>query len=175
MLGCKRCGGVFVDAALGLRLLAVLEPEVLPHDERDAHPLCPVCRVAMKRVRPGEMSADVDVCHKHGVWLDAVDLGPLARAAASALGKPVPDPIEELERGTVPATPPSRSGWTSFDRQESDTPRAGDSPSLVADALEFAVDVAATPVVVVETAARVALLPFDLTVRAMGGLIKLLD
>jgi len=87
-----------VDATLGLRLLAVLDPDVPPHDEQSVHPPCPVCRADMKRARPAKVSVDVDVCHRHGVWLDAADLALVLRAAAKALGKPVPSTIETLER-----------------------------------------------------------------------------
>ena len=72
VLACKTCAGAFVGAELGLRLLAVLNPDVPPVRDGIPSPSCPVCRKDMRRVVAGPI--EVETCKTHGVWFDAGDL-----------------------------------------------------------------------------------------------------
>jgi len=102
VLACSTCGGAFVGAKTGLRLLAVLEAEV---GEPNAARSCPVCRRAMRTVTAAQV--EVEVCKAHGLWCDAGELPRLVRAVADAVGKPVPAQVAE-----APADPPPEAAKT---------------------------------------------------------------
>ena len=175
VLGCRRCGGVFVDATLGLRLLAVLDPDVPPHDEDSTHPPCPVCRADMKRVRPAKVGVDVDVCHRHGVWLDASDLALVLRAAAKALGKPVPSAIETLDRERAEAvataiTPTPADDWSTLQTgHEAPTPnKPPPRPSSYSRGSAYGYGP-------VDLAIGIVALPIEVSLLAVGALGSLFD
>lgn len=204
VLACRRCNGVFVDAELGLRLVAVLNAGVPPHDEDIQHLACPVCRQDMRRAVPQGVAVAVEVCPKHGVWFDDGDLSLVARAAAKALGKPVPLAIEALDAargslaGPTAATEPAPShrqpapaaGWTSFERvpqarQAAPQPMpamgrsqpdiAGRVAGTAVDAAEAVLDVAGVVTDAADTAIACVALPVELTLAAVRGVGSLFD
>ncbi len=184
VLACKRCGGVFVDAALGLRLLAVLDPQVPEHDEDASHPACPVCKTDMKRVRPAALAVEVDVCHKHGVWLDGSDLARVARTAAAALGKPVPAAVATLDAQAGRSTQPSGSppsDWTSFSQSQRDAGKIAASqapsrdPGVGERVLDAGLGVVSAGAGVVGLAVDVVSIPVELTLAVVGGIGDLFD
>jgi Zn-finger nucleic acid-binding protein len=87
---CARCLGCFVRtedfsvlvaheaAAEAPRMSTFIEPPAvgeLPRQDLLAEAACPHCRVVMERARFAQKAAIViDVCPKHGVWLDAGEL-----------------------------------------------------------------------------------------------------
>lgn len=193
VLSCKRCGGVFVDAALGLRLLAVLEPDVPEHDEERPHPQCPVCRTAMKRAVPRIGGIEVDVCHRHGVWLDGSDLSVVAHAAAAKLGRPVPAAVQALDahdgRGaTSPAqsqpqsqsqsqSPSTGDDWTSL---RTHAPKTGSTPATRSTPSAPSPDtiggrIVHTSLDVIDTAVMAVAIPLELTLEVVGALGDLMD
>ncbi|MEM9462043.1 MAG: zf-TFIIB domain-containing protein [Myxococcota bacterium] len=194
MLACRRCGGALVSADVGLRLLAVLAPDVPPADLDQPRAPCPVCRKPMRLVLATTAKVNVDVCSMHGVWFDGDDLAAVLRAVAHSMGKPVPDALGRLEehaRGrpaspTTPTTssppsPPPPSGPPSPAGSSPTTPRWQPSPTqssrstfvptasprigVFGNAMEDATDIVV----------GVALIPVELTVGVIGGLIDLLD
>lgn len=132
--GCERCRGLFVatsewDALLDLTEHASLPEEVVlrptspdatpaadayrsPHlpPQIDVEPLvaCPVCRARCERVEfAGISRVMVDVCARHGVWLDA---GELAQVVARTRENPVfleGDKNAELRGDPVDPSQPS--------------------------------------------------------------------
>lgn len=167
LLACRRCGGGFVGAAVGLRLLAVLEPDVSPVREGAAASPCPVCRADMRVVLASAADVGVDVCARHGVWFDGDDLEAVARAAARMLGKPVPKAVEafaeharaprSVHSGAPAETPswssePTRGGrgaprrWQTFGDPGSPVEIAKDVGACVADPVGVAVDAVLLPV-----------------------------
>lgn len=162
-LGCPHCSGAFVGAELGLRLLAVLAPDVPPPRVGHHSPACPVCRKGMRRVVATKI--EVETCKVHGVWFDAGDLRQLVHAVAEALGKPVPTIVEAQGAKPRPsqATPPELNHSAPSGR-----PRAAPSDIEVAiDVTAAAVDAVLSPV---EAVADVVLFPFRV-VGLLGELI----
>lgn len=188
VLACRRCGGAFISAGVGLRLLAVLQPDVPPHDDEQPRASCPVCRASMKLVSATKASVHVDTCAKHGVWFDAGDLGPVVRAVAIAVGKPVPEVAASLEQQAAaprpePSTSPAGSvasapRWSpaptgsSSGRLPSRAP-AQDDP--VAATMIGAANVAAGVGRVIETPLQIVALPFQLTLATVELLTELVD
>lgn len=174
VLACKTCAGVFVSAELGLRLLAVLEPDVPPVRDGLPSPACPVCRQGMRRVVAGPI--EVEACKTHGVWFDAGDLPKLVRAAAKALGKEVPSALDAIEQPPEPGPGESAPPATTPSRPQ--TPgRSRPVPQRTAahDAAEIADIVAFSPL---EAAAEVALFPFRatlLTLELACGVVDIFD
>ncbi len=84
-LGCEGCGGAFIAADFGLRLLAMLDAE--PATTGHAAVPCCVCRTGMKGLRAKNFPVTALACTAHGVWLDKEDLFLLPRAVAKAKGK----------------------------------------------------------------------------------------
>lgn len=190
VLACRRCGGAFISASVGLRLLAVLQPEVPPHDEDHPRASCPVCRASMKLVSAAKAGVDVDTCAKHGVWFDGGDLGPVVRAVAIAVGKPVPQVAASLEQHAAASRPrpepspstdtplPSAPRWSPAPTGASgghprSHPPTGDDP--VAATMVGAVDVAAGVGRVIETPLQIVALPFQLTLATVELLTELVD
>jgi len=120
----------------------------------------------MRRAAPQGAPVEVEVCPKHGVWFDRGCLSLVARAAAKALGKPVPAAIDALDGAKArkpqadeaqateptakrpPADPPPTSAepsdWTSFGR-ETRAREGGSTPPAPAPssrAADLAYDVA---------------------------------
>lgn len=114
---CPRCKGMFVNAVDWDTLLDVFSQEPLPDvlvpdaegpsiygpyrsapSSRDAVQIdlaadvrCPTCGDAMERLEFGVMTrVIIDVCAKHGVWLDA---GELERIIESVHPHPAPEPV----------------------------------------------------------------------------------
>ena len=167
VLACRTCAGAFVGAELGLRLLAILKPDVPPPRVGVPSPACPVCRQGMRRVVAEDI--EVETCKAHGVWFDAGDLPALVRAVSSALGKTVPAALEALHRSppataTPSASPPSETVTTT----ELPSRRPGRERSIVEDVA----DVILSPVDVVT---EVALFPFRATLATLDIVCKLLD
>lgn len=201
VLACRRCGGAFVGAGVGLRLLAVLEPDVPPHDQEIPRSPCPVCRQSMKLVLATKAHVDVDTCAKHGVWFDAGDLLPVMRAVAQALGKSVPTVAGSLEAHASTSRPPSDGPGAP---PSPSTPRFNPTPTgsvlgsgspprsttgpvrsaatAVGDVATGVDDVtggvisstARTVGDVAEVAVDIVALPFELTFLAVGGLFEVL-
>ena len=171
VLACKTCAGAFVGAELGLRLLAVLNPDVPPVRDGIPSPSCPVCRKDMRRVVAGPI--EVETCKTHGVWFDAGDLPQLVRAVAKALGKEVPSALEALER--PPEATPNREQPSA----SAPPPRSRSRPvprrTVASDVVEVADIVIATPL---ETAAEIALFPFRATLATLDlacGIVDIFD
>ncbi|MCH9687023.1 MAG: zf-TFIIB domain-containing protein [Deltaproteobacteria bacterium] len=183
MLACRRCGGGFVSAGVGLRLLAVLQPEVPPTRDDLPPTGCPVCRGPMRQVFAATARVGVDACSKHGVWFDAGDLAPVVRAVAQALGKPVPEVADALDahgRTVQPSPAPATTGpasaprWTPsstepLDRSAQPPPRP-DRPTPV-----YRRTAADTAIDAVDLAIHVVALPFELTFSTLGALASILD
>lgn len=173
LLACKTCAGVFVNAELGLRLLAVLDPDVPPVRDGIPSPACPVCRQGMRRVVAGPI--EVEACKTHGVWFDAGDLPQLVRAASEALGKEVPSALDALERPSEPtSTEPQHATPTPAIPQAQTTSRPVPHRTAAHDAVETA-DILLSPL---ETAAEVALFPFRatlLTLELACGVVDIFD
>lgn len=162
--GCPHCSGAFVGAELGLRLLAVLAPDVPPPRVGIPSPACPVCRKDMRRVLAAEI--EVETCTVHGVWFDAGDLHQLVHAVATALGKPVPSVVPSLEAKPqapprAPASAPATQGPPKRPYQPSDLEIA---ERVACDAISIVTDP-------IEAVADVVLFPF----RVVGLLSELID
>ncbi len=187
VLACRRCGGGFVSAGVGLRLLAVLEPEVVPLDEHAPRAACPVCRKAMKLVSTGAAGAAMDTCAQHGVWFDAGDLPIVVRAVAKALGKPVPEVVGELEAHagrSRPGAPPPASAAppaaaTAPTPSSLNTGASGRSPAMApppsSSVSEVAVGAVDTVVDVLGPAVGVVTFPFRLTLATVELLAEIVD
>lgn len=187
VLACRRCGGAFVSAGVGLRLLAVLEPDVPPRDDDAPRAPCPVCRQTMKLVKATKAMTHVDTCARHGVWFDGGDLVPVMRAVATTLGKPVPKVASTLGQHASAARPSSTATQSTTPTSKPVAGRSrvpGRTPSgPLRDIATGANDVtggaiAATGHVVGEVAdiaLGVAVLPFEVTFAVVGGLCDLLD
>lgn len=171
VLACKTCAGAFVGAELGLRLLAVLNPDVPPARDGIPSPSCPVCRTGMRRVVAGPI--EVETCKTHGVWFDAGDLPQLVRAASKALGKEVPSALDALERPprAAPAQPqPAAAAPTPPGRSQPAPQRT--FASDVVDVVDITVG---TPM---EVAAEIALFPFRATLATLDlacGIVDIFD
>ncbi|MFO0640067.1 MAG: zf-TFIIB domain-containing protein [Polyangiaceae bacterium] len=82
LLGCGTCRGVFVSARAWCTLLShpELEPKLPGEAPPGAGPVlemvaCPLCKKRLERGRfAGRSSVVVDMCERHGVWLDAGEL-----------------------------------------------------------------------------------------------------
>lgn len=165
VLGCKGCCGAFLGAAFGLRLLAVLAPDVPPPRDGINSPACPVCRQPMRRVIASGI--EVETCKTHGVWFDAGDLPTLVRAVAAVMGKPVPASLDALEVRTRPTEAATTSQPSSAPTQPR-RPYARTTGERVLDA----VDAVTSPV---DRAVDVVLFPFEV-VGILGDLAgELLD
>lgn len=169
LLACRTCAGAFVGAELGLRLLAILKPDVPPPRVGVPSPACPVCRQGMRRVVAAGF--DVETCKAHGVWFDAGDLPPLVRAVSEALGKTVPAALETLQQQrppdpTAPATaaPPTPSPITPGQPLPQHVPQRTMADD-VTDALSVPLD----------TAAEIALFPFRATLSTLDIVCELID
>lgn len=185
VLACRRCGGGFVSAAVGLRLLAMLQPEVAPVDEDAPRAACPVCRKPMKLVITGAAAA-MDTCAQHGVWFDAGDLPIVVRAVAKALGKPVPDVVGQLEAHAGQRRPEVDQGPSApASGSASVTPSpplnvvasgaAGRTSPRSSAATDAAFGVVDTVGDVVGTAATVVAFPFQLTLATVELLTEIVD
>jgi len=112
---CARCLGCFartqdfselVDREVAqepVDLSAFIPPpdaSALPRQDLLAETLCPHCSVAMERVRFAQKAAIViDVCPKHGVWLDAGELPRLLEHMKHvAAGDAVPDEADRADK-----------------------------------------------------------------------------
>ncbi len=178
VLACRTCAGAFVGAKLGLRLLAVLNPDVPPPRHGIPSPACPVCRTDLRRVLAADL--EVETCKTHGVWFDAGDLPQLVRAVSKALGKEVPSALETLEetgQREAPTSPPAVPPPTDAHAQPYDPSRKPDPvrQRTTADEILDVVDVVTSPL---ETAAEIALFPFRVTLGALElacGIVDVLD
>lgn len=170
VLACRHCAGAFVGADLGLRLLAILRPDVPPPRHNMPSPACPVCRQGMRRVLTPD--TEVETCKTHGVWFDAGDLPNVVRAVATALGRPVPEALGQLQRQTTAPPPPSDPA--------PQQPATAPSPplpkrTLADDALDTAdilMSAATTPL---QVAAEVALFPFRATLATLELITEIVD
>ncbi|MGH1343674.1 MAG: zf-TFIIB domain-containing protein [Nannocystales bacterium] len=163
-LGCPHCSGAFVGADLGLRLLAVLSPDVPPARVGIPSPPCPVCRKGMRRVVAA--GQDVETCKVHGVWFDAGDLRQLVEAVAVALGKPIPAVVETLEakQKSPPAATPEHNLSAPSGRRASEPSDLEIAGGIVGEAIDTVLEP-------VEAVADVVLFPF----RVVGLLSELID
>lgn len=178
ILACRRCSGGFVSANVGLRLLAVLKPDVAAVDEDAPRAPCPVCRKPMKLVTTGEAHAEMDTCAQHGVWFDSGDLSAVVRAVANALGKPVPEVVGTLDAHTARRsldTPPP-AGSSNAGAQEPNTgpsrPVQHRPLSPMASAAFGAVGTVGNAV---DTAVSIVAFPFQLTLATVELLTELVD
>ncbi|MBI3272740.1 MAG: zf-TFIIB domain-containing protein [Planctomycetes bacterium] len=100
VFACGRCGGVWLPRAWAERLAKGLPADLLvladaagrraPVREVDTAPAdlpCPSCAQAMARTRIPPAAVDVDVCARHGTWLDRGELHAIARALAAAAAR----------------------------------------------------------------------------------------
>ena len=75
---CASCNGNWVDSNTLRILFEAMRPgQGLPtmQEREDGDPArltCPVCTTVMKRMRVQDL--DLDVCDRHGVWFDGVEL-----------------------------------------------------------------------------------------------------
>lgn len=190
LLACRHCGGAFVSANVGLRLMAVLKPDVPPAHAHGPRSPCPVCRKVMRLVLASRAGVEVDVCATHGVWFDGDDLAAVLQAVAHALGKPVPRALDSLEqhaRGrrespadpSPPAPPPPQAST----REQPSPIRARRSPDVPVvpaapyqrDGLDTALDAADLVLRPVGVAVEVAMIPVTLTVGVVEALVDLID
>lgn len=87
VLGCARCGGIWVDAETADYLGRVSDPDLetavrrafgvvvsLPPRVRGASVSCPVCEQATRYVELENTGQGVDVCDVHGTWFDRDEL-----------------------------------------------------------------------------------------------------
>jgi Zn-finger nucleic acid-binding protein len=112
---CARCMGCFTRtedfselverevAQKDVRLDAFTPPaeaRVLPRQELLAETRCPYCSEVMERTRFAQTAAIViDVCPKHGVWLDAGELPHLLdHVKHQAAGDAVPDEADRADK-----------------------------------------------------------------------------
>lgn len=122
--GCSTCRGVFVTARAWCMLLAAPErsPELAPIVGAPGASgavldlvKCPVCAKSLERGRfAGRSSVVVDLCDRHGLWLDAGELTQILAFTAETRQRP---PAVELGpmfagAGAAPAaaTPPASRG-----------------------------------------------------------------
>lgn len=128
---CGTCRGLFVPALAWCSLIerphlaAVLEKRIPPAKMAPgllvAMVRCPSCNGEMERGRFAASSPIVvDVCTRHGVWLDAGELGEVVdfiakRARGEAPSEPVGPSGHTFRHGprvvVVPQPPPSRGIW----------------------------------------------------------------
>lgn len=116
--GCNACHGVFVSARAWCALMlsptrALQLPSAGPPSGAGVALLrCPACHKQLERGRFAGRSALMDLCDRHGVWLDAGELPallrfcvegdrslPAAERAPVVLGPPVPTPNMRLRGG----------------------------------------------------------------------------
>jgi Zn-finger nucleic acid-binding protein len=85
---CAACSGLWLESAAFTRVCTEMtaaapqDPGVRSPAEPDPRPsLCPVCGALMSRVDvAGGRGVTIDVCRRHGVWLDAGELAALKHA-----------------------------------------------------------------------------------------------
>ncbi len=112
--GCNACCGVFVPARAWCMLLA--HPERVP--KLPAEPLagggavlelvrCPICKRSLERGRfAGRSPVVVDLCDRHGLWLDAGELAQILAFCAAERRHPVAVEIGPM----APFAPPPVAG-----------------------------------------------------------------
>lgn len=172
----------------------MLEADVPAPDYAAPRPPCPVCRRPAKVVLARRAGVRVETCATHGVWFGAGDLGPVIEAVAKALGKPAPKVAQALAdhegrppttaSGSTPATnvtgqPAGSQNAGSVLRPASQPRRLTDPVRDIATGIDDTTGGAAKTAVgvvgdVTEAAVEIVALPFDLTFRAIGGLVDLL-
>ncbi len=87
LLGCARCGGIWVDKDTADYLARVSDPDLdtavrrafgvlvsLSPGMRTASVSCPVCQQATRYVELEDTGQGVDVCDSHGTWFDRDEL-----------------------------------------------------------------------------------------------------
>ena len=106
MLGCGRCGGVWLDHAAVRAVLApdAGEPRIeelaaraaratsVRPDPRPASLRCPICEAAMARCEVTHARVAVDTCNLHGTWFDADEV----RRVRAGLAPPITTRIVEV-------------------------------------------------------------------------------
>lgn len=109
MLGCGRCGGIWLDNAAAQRAIATMDEAVVALADQAAARAalnvaigsvvpCPVCEGLMRRTQAPGSGIWIDVCAKHGTWFDRYELGvvlealrPKAAPQATTYSGPTPD------------------------------------------------------------------------------------
>lgn len=109
MLGCGRCGGIWLDNAAAQRALATMDEAVVALADQASRQAaftvdvgrtisCPTCRRPMGRTRAPKSGIYIDVCGAHGTWFDRYELGvvmealrPKAAPQATTYDGPTPD------------------------------------------------------------------------------------
>lgn len=109
MLGCGRCGGVWLDNESAQRAVAAFDAAVVAladqassraavTPETSALVSCPVCQKLMPRTRAPKSGIQIDVCTEHGTWFDRYELGivldalrPPRPVEAVSYSGPIPD------------------------------------------------------------------------------------
>jgi Zn-finger nucleic acid-binding protein len=109
MLGCGRCGGIWLDNTSAQRVVQTFDRAVVALADqvstRAAFSVdlasaiaCPTCRGPLARTRSPQSGIWIDVCGEHGTWFDRYELGvvfealaPKAAPAATTYDGPTPD------------------------------------------------------------------------------------
>jgi Zn-finger nucleic acid-binding protein len=99
LLGCGRCGGIWLDnesarsalakADEGVAQLAQLASVNAQVNVSVMPPVaCPVCKRGLQRIQEPKSEARIDVCGEHGTWFDRYELGLVLQAAHQRAAAP---------------------------------------------------------------------------------------
>lgn len=109
MLGCGRCGGIWLDNASAQRAVQTMDRAVVALADQvsnraafdvdvGAAIACPACQRPLARTRSPQSGIWIDVCGEHGTWFDRYELGlvfdalqPKAPPRPTAYDGPTPD------------------------------------------------------------------------------------
>jgi Zn-finger nucleic acid-binding protein len=91
MLGCGRCGGIWLDNEAARRAIQTMDEAVLLLADQASSraaftvevagtAVCPTCQRSLARTRSPQSGIWIDVCPEHGTWFDRYELGVVLEA-----------------------------------------------------------------------------------------------
>jgi Zn-finger nucleic acid-binding protein len=121
-LGCRGCGGTWIENETMTRVIYALEPSSIevgddaakmarmPFPPHAASPPCPTCHTPMRTEILAGTDVEVDVCEAHGTWLDRGELQTvvqelMARQAPQETTNTFVEPTKERAAAPHPITP----------------------------------------------------------------------
>jgi Zn-finger nucleic acid-binding protein len=143
--GCTNCRGVWVDRKIFDK---IARRDSLPREvrrSRSAGPQrlkCPICYYWMEAKNFGDSPDHViDVCRRHGTWLDANELQSILRVASQRKNPDaIPTPAMPTTVATVGVVAAASSASTVDPQNRSTLERVGELGELVLDLADFLPD-----------------------------------
>lgn len=102
-LGCRGCGGTWLDHTVLDRVTAALDPESievsddaakmarLPFPPHEASPPCPICHQPLSTMILDGTNVELDVCAEHGIWFDRGELQSVIQELMAQASSPSAD------------------------------------------------------------------------------------